>query len=81
MDRQYLFPRALIANTGGICTKLREGSLGETSGVSFFTQRVVSAWNDLPGMVVEAKTLGVFNSLLDRHMNERKMEGYGVVWV
>ena len=73
VDSQYLFSRAPIVNTRGRMYKIKGGkSRGDIRG-RFFTQRVVSAWNDLPGMVVEAKTLGVFKSLLDRHMDERKM--------
>ncbi|XP_069796705.1 E3 ubiquitin-protein ligase RNF115 isoform X2 [Narcine bancroftii] len=38
--------------------------------------RVVGAWNALPGMVVEAETLGAFKRLLDRLTSARKIEGY-----
>lgn len=40
-----------------------------------FTQRAVSAWNMLPGFVVEVGMIVVFKRLLGRHMD---MEGYGL---
>ena len=43
---------------------------------NFFTQRVVGAWNALPGRVVEAGTLGTFKTYLDSHMNGVGMVGY-----
>ena len=44
---------------------------------SFFTQRMVSAWNSLPGEVVEADTLVTFKGRLDEYMNRMGIEEYG----
>jgi len=41
--------------------------------VSFFTQRVVGAWNVLPAEVVVSKSFGTFKRLLDRHMDYGRM--------
>lgn len=35
----------------------------------FFLQRVMSAWNVWPGMVVEEDTIMAFKMFLDRHMD------------
>ena len=42
-----------------------------------FTQRVVGAWNSLPGEVVEADTIVTFKGHLDKYMNRMGIEGYG----
>ena len=39
---------------------------GTDIGKYFFTQRVDNVWNSLPGHVVEAETLGVFKTRLER---------------
>ena len=44
---------------------------------SFFTQRVVGAWNSLPGEVVEADTIVTFKGRLDKYMKRMGIEGYG----
>ena len=43
---------------------------------TYFTQRVVGAWNALPSKVIEADTLGSFKTYLDSHMNRLGIEGY-----
>ena len=43
----------------------------------FFTQRVVGAWNSLPGEVVEADMIVSFKGWLDKYRNRMGIEGYG----
>ena len=43
----------------------------------FFTQRVVGAWNSLPGEITEADTVVTFNGRLEKYMNRMGIEGYG----
>ena len=43
----------------------------------YFTQRLVGAWNLLPGEVVEADTVVTFKGRLDKYMNRMGIEGYG----
>ena len=45
---------------------------------NFFTQRVVAVLNELPVEVVAAGSLVSFKNKLDRHMDEKGMEGYGM---
>ena len=42
-----------------------------------FTQRVVSVWNKLPEVVVEAGTILSFKKHLDSYMGKMGIEGYG----
>ena len=51
-------------------TVVREGT---------FTQRVVNAWNGLPGKVVAAKKVDKFKFELDRYLEVLEIEGYGDV--
>ena len=44
-----------------------------------FTQRVVNAWNGLPGKVVAAEKADKFKLELDRYLGVMKIEGYGDV--
>lgn len=41
-----------------------------------FLQRVESAWNILPEMVVEADILVAFKRASDRHMDVKEIDGY-----
>ena len=47
------------------------------SGAIFFTQRVVSVWNKLPEVVVEAGTILYFKKHSDSYMGTMGMEGCG----
>ena len=41
-----------------------------------FTERVVNAWNGLPGKAVAAETVGKFKLELDRYLEVMEMYGY-----
>ena len=41
-----------------------------------FTQRVVNAWNGLPGKVVAAEKVDKFKLELDRYLEVMEIEGY-----
>ena len=56
--------------TRRVKTVVREGT---------FTQRVVNAWNGLPGKVVAAETVDKFKLELDRYLEVLEIEGYGDV--
>ncbi|XP_059510326.1 adenylate kinase 2, mitochondrial isoform X1 [Stegostoma tigrinum] len=65
VDSQRPFPRAGLTATRGHSFKVLGGRYrGDVRG-TFFTQRVVSAWNTLPVVVVEAESLVTFKRLLD----------------
>ena len=77
MDNQKLFPRVEESITRGHRFKVRGVRFkGDVRG-RFFTQRVVGAWNSLPGKVVEADTIVTFKMCLDKYMNSIGIEGYG----
>ena len=80
MDRVYsqkLFPRVEESITKGHRFKMQGARFkGDVRGRSF-TQRVVGAWNSLPGEVVEAYTVMAFKGRLDKYMNRMGIEGYG----
>jgi len=44
---------------------------------NFFTQRMVSVWNELPEAVVEAATILSVKKHLDSYMGKMGIEGYG----
>lgn len=60
ISSQNLFPRMKMANTRGHNYTVREGRFNGDMQENFnFTQRVVRAWNALPGAVVGA-TIATF---------------------
>ena len=76
VDSQKLFPRVEELLLGGIGLMCEGQGLKEMYEASFFTQRVVGAWNSLPGEVVEADTIATFQGRLDKYMNRMGIEGY-----
>ena len=77
VDSQKLFPRVEESITRGHRFKVRGARFKEDVPGKFFTQRVVGAWNSLPGKVVEADTVVTFKGRLDKYMNRMGIEGYG----
>ena len=43
---------------------------------NFFSQRVVSEWNNLPTEVVEATSVNIFKNRYDKFKKEKKDEWY-----
>ena len=67
VDSQKLFPRVEESITRGHRFKVRGVMFkGDVQGKFVFTQRVVGAWNSLPGEVVEADTIVSFKRRLDK---------------
>ena len=77
MDSQKLFPRVGESITRGHRFKVQGARFKEDVRDKFFTQRVVGAWNLLPGEVMEADTIVSFKGCLDKYMNRMGIEGYG----
>ena len=44
---------------------------------NFFTQRVVNLWNSLPVEMVEATSLNIFKTWVDRFLTDKGIKGYG----
>ena len=45
---------------------------------NFFSQRMVNLWNLLPQKAVEARSLTVFKTEIDRFLINKGIRGYGV---
>ena len=57
--------------------KVRGGEIQKVQRGNFFTQMVVSIWNKLPEVVVEAGKILSFKKSLDGYMGKMSIEGYG----
>ena len=44
---------------------------------NFFSQRVVNLWNSLPQKAVEARSLSVFKTEINRFLINKGIRGYG----
>jgi len=62
--------------TRGHRFKVQGEDLKEMYEASFFTQRLVGAWNSLLVEVVEADTIVTFKGHLDNYMNRMEIDGY-----
>ena len=77
LDSQHIFPKVGESKTRGHRFKVRGERYKSVQRGSFFTQRVVSVWNKLPEVVVEAGTILSFKKHLDSYMVTMGVEGYG----
>ena len=80
VDSQYLFPKVAESKTRGHRFMVRGERYKSVQRGNFFTQRVVSVWNKLPEVVVEAGTLLSFKKRLDSYMGKMGIVGYGPNW-
>ena len=70
MDSDSTRGHSLRVKRRRVKTVVRQGS---------FTQKVVNAWNGLPGKVVAGETIDKFKLELDRYLEVMEIEGYGNV--
>ena len=56
---------------------MREERCKSVQRGSFFTDRVVSVWNELPEAVVKVGTILSFKKHLDSYIGKMGIEGYG----
>ena len=77
VDRQKLFHRVEESITRGHRFKVRGARFEEDAQGMFFTQRVVGAWNLLPGEIVETDMIVSLKGHLDKYMNRMGIEGDG----
>ena len=77
VDSQKLLPRVEESISRGARFKVRGARFKGDVRSKFFTQRVVGAWNSLPGEIVEADTIVTFKGHLYKYMNRMGIEGYG----
>ena len=72
-----LFNRVDIDRTRGHSLRVKERRVKMVERQGSFTQRVVNAWNGLPGKVVAAETVDKFKLELDRYLKVMEVEEYG----
>ena len=79
VDVDKLFPlRVGKIQTRGHDLRIKGQKFRGNMRGNFFTQRVVAVWNELPVEVVEAGSILSFKNKLDRYMDGKGMEGYGL---
>ena len=76
LDIQYLFPKVGESKTRGHRFKVRGERYKSVQRGNLVTQRMVSVWNKLPEIVVEAGTILFFKKHLDSYMGKMGIEGY-----
>ena len=70
VDSDWTMGHSLRVKKRRVETVVRQGT---------FTQRVVNAWNGLPGKVVAAETVDKFKFELDKYLEVMEIEGYRAV--
>ena len=65
------------SRTRGHSLKIRGVQFRSELRRNFFTQRVVNLWNSLPVEVVEATSLNIFKSWVDRFLTDKGIKGHG----
>ena len=76
VEAARLFPLTTETRTRGHSLKIR-GSQFRTKLRRNFSQRVVNLWHSLSNEAVEATSLNVFKSQIDRFLTNKGIKGYG----
>ena len=74
-----LFNRVDSGRTRGHSLRVKNRRVKTVTRQGTFTQRVVNAWNGLPGKVAAAEKGDQFKLELDMYLEVMEMEGYGDV--
>ena len=77
VEAARLFPLAMETRTRGHSLKIRGSQFKTELRRNFFSQRVVNLWNSLPNEAVEATSLNVFKTQIDKFLNKKGIMGYG----
>ena len=79
-DKRFL-PLRRDRRTRGHSLKITDGEGGvqfrSELRRNFFTQRVMNLWNSLSVEMVEATSLNIFKSRVDRFLIDKGIKGYG----
>lgn len=75
--REKLFSLRVCKRTRGHTMRLEEKRFNLKLGRGFFTVRVIRTWNSLPQLVVSEGSIDIFKRLLDVHLDEQNIQGYG----
>ena len=77
VEAARLFPLTTETRTRGHSLKIRGNQFRTELRRNNFSQRVVNLWNSLPNKAVEATSLNVFKSQIDRFLTNKGIKGYG----
>ena len=76
LSEDELFNRVDSDRTRGHSLRVKKRGIKMAAKKGTFTQRVVNAWNGLPGKVVAAETVDNFKLELYRYLEVMEIEGY-----
>ncbi|XP_077984552.1 uncharacterized protein LOC144439155 [Glandiceps talaboti] len=71
-DYELLFKLHQTSRTRGHSLKLVKSTVRLDTRKYFFSQRVISQWNNLPEHIIQAKTIVDFKIRLDQYMNNTR---------
>ena len=72
-----MFPPVGKTRTRGDKIRMKGRPFKKEMRRNFFSQRVVNLWNSLPEKAVEARSLSVFKTEIDRFLINMGIRGYG----
>ena len=79
ISEDEFFNRVFCDRTRGHSLRVKKRRVKTVVRKGSFTQRVVNAWNGVPGKVVAAETEDKFKLELDRYLEVMEIAGYGDV--
>ena len=77
VEAERFFPLRKETRTRGHSLKIRGSQFRTELRRNFFSQRVVNLWNSLPIETVEAASLNMFKSQVERFLINKGIKGYG----
>ena len=77
MDAERMFPLVGETRTRGHNLRVKGRSFETEMQRNFFSQRVMNLWNSLLQRAVEARSLSIFKTEIDRFLINKETKGYG----